>query len=153
MSETKIIDWDSMSDTAEVIHTWANCTFPGRTPEGALTKLGMAEIPELLTHFNARGPEGIAGEWADCMILLLDLAKLWGLDPARAIEAKMQVNARRVWKKNEALGHWQHASVETPTPDFSNAERARSECDHRNCEIVEGEPGGPYRYSCGRIEE
>ena len=28
----------------------------------------------------------------------------------------------------------------------------RRRCTHENCDIVAGEPGGPYRYSCGSIE-
>ena len=77
-----VIDWDSLSDTAQAINSWANQTFPGRGPRSSLNKLNMEEIPELLTHLKTKGVEGIGEEWADCMILLLDLAVIWKVNPA-----------------------------------------------------------------------
>lgn len=97
---------------AEYVHDWANSTFPDRQPKAALTKLVMSEIPELLVELQTNGPgPHLEGEWADCLILLLDLAAIWGIEPAEAIMAKMRVNEARTWVKDEELGHYQHEST------------------------------------------
>lgn len=124
MSEQQVVNWDSMSDVAAAVNDWANRTFPGRAPGSSLVKLNMAEIPELLTHMNEHGSDGIGPEWADCMILLLDLARIWGINPARAIEEKMRINNGRMWTKDPATGMFQHVKLE-PKVDFSSAEEVR----------------------------
>jgi NTP pyrophosphatase (non-canonical NTP hydrolase) len=93
---------------AYYIHEWANRTFPGRPPRASLVKLVMEEVPEMLDHLKARGPEGIGPEWADCMILLLDLARIWNIDPGQAIRDKMAINQLRMWKKDEETGFYNH---------------------------------------------
>lgn len=120
-----VVNWDSLSDAAKAINGWANRTFPGRGPRSSLTKLNMEEIPELLTHLKEHGPEGIGEEWADCLILLLDLAVIWKIDPAASIKRKMEINNHRMWRKDPELGHYQHVSIDHPTPDFSTAEEQR----------------------------
>jgi NTP pyrophosphatase (non-canonical NTP hydrolase) len=106
---TEAINWDSMADVSAHINEWANRTFKGRKPKAALTKLTMEEIPELLMHLKHHGPNGIGQELADCFILLLDLAVIWKVNLPRAIHDKMQTNERRMWTKDEDLGHWGHA--------------------------------------------
>ena len=102
-----------IGDLADYVHKWADETFPDRLPKAALTKLVMSEIPELLVELREQGPgPHLAGEWADCMILLLDLAKIWHINPAEAIMGKMEVNEKRAWVKDEELGHYQHRDYE-----------------------------------------
>ena len=121
----EIINWDSMTDAAEAINAWANRTFPGRPPKSSINKLGMEELPELLIHLKERGTEGIGEEWADCMILLLDLARIWKIDPAKAIENKMRINNNRMWRKDDETGFYNHVAVRQ-TVDQSGAEHGRT---------------------------
>lgn len=119
------VNWDSLSDAASAINAWANRTFPGRGPKSSVNKLGMEELPELLIHLKERGTEGIGEEWADCLILLLDLAVIWKINPAEAIKRKMEINNHRMWRKDEETGFYNHVSIDHPTPDFSSAEEVR----------------------------
>lgn len=111
METAETEDWDSMAWSSAYINAWARSNFPGRSPKAALTKLNMEELPELLIHLKEHGSVGIGEELADCFILMLDLARIWNVDLARAIKNKMQINERRMWKKDEALGHWNHMTV------------------------------------------
>lgn len=103
------MNWNHIDQAVDYIHAWADDTFKGRSPEAALTKLTMEEIPELLIHKKVHGTAGIGQELADCFILLFDLAAIWKVDVALAIKAKMEINERRMWNKDESLGHWNHA--------------------------------------------
>lgn len=121
-----LVKWDSLEDVAAFIHGWANSTFPGRHPKSSLLKLNMEEIPELLTHLKRHGTEGIGEEWADCMILLLDLAKIWGIDPSTAIREKMLINNNRMWAKDPHTGFFNHVVIaQPPITDFKGAEDVR----------------------------
>lgn len=123
--DNDVVDWDSMSDAADAINAWANRTFPGRKPKAALSKLTMAEIPELLVHLNEHGTDNIGEEWADCLILLLDLAVTWKVNPGEAIRRKMEINNHRMWRKDEDTGHFQHVVVKQ-VADQSGAEHGRT---------------------------
>ncbi len=125
MTDKPPINWDSMSDAALAINAWANRTFPGRGPRSSLNKLNMEEIPELLTHLKEHGTDRIGEEWADCLILLLDLAVIWKVNPAEAIKRKMEINNHRMWRKDDETGAYNHVTIDHPTPDFSGAEHGR----------------------------
>lgn len=107
----KDINWDSFEEVSTYIHEWAQRTFPGRNPKSSVTKLGMEEIPELLIHLKEKGTKDIGQEWADCLILLLDLARIWGINPFEAIRAKMEINERRMWVKEEETGFYNHVKT------------------------------------------
>jgi hypothetical protein len=80
---------------------WANSAFPNRTPSSAFMKL-FGELGEVI-----RDPED-PGEWADLLILILDLMAMHGhWDPAQAVLDKLEINRRRTWAVN-ALGVMQH---------------------------------------------
>jgi NTP pyrophosphatase (non-canonical NTP hydrolase) len=113
-----------MEQAALAINTWADHTFPGRSPKASLLKLNMEEIPELLTHLKQRGPEGIGEELADCFILLLDLAVIWNVNLAKSIEHKMTLNNNRMWRKDNETGFYNHVAV-AQTADFTGADAAR----------------------------
>lgn len=50
--------------------------------------------------------DAVASEVADCMILLLDICYLYGLDPVDVFYAKLKVNQERTWKSsNGSLTH------------------------------------------------
>ena len=68
---------------------WADSAFPDRAPASALLKL-YEEIGELI-----RAPAN-AEEYADILIMLVDLAHMHGvLDMGAAVRAKMKTNSRR----------------------------------------------------------
>lgn len=131
MADGNEVNWDSMDSAAQAINDWANRTFPGRPPKSSINKLGMEELPELLLHLKEHGPQGIGEEWADCVILLLDLARIWKIDPATAIRNKMEINLRRHWKQDPETGFYNHVAIEHPKVDFDEAERVRRELYER----------------------
>lgn len=79
------------------IDNWINKILPDRTPEMALQKLIMEEIPELLN-----GGIDDPMEWADVFILVLDCAKLRNIDIIEAVHAKMDINENRDWEINKS---------------------------------------------------
>jgi NTP pyrophosphatase (non-canonical NTP hydrolase) len=80
---------------------WADSAFPDRAPASALLKL-YEEIGELI-----RAPAN-AEEYADILIMLVDLAHMHGVtDMGAAVRAKMKTNSRRKWTPT-AIGTMQH---------------------------------------------
>ena len=94
---------DSIIHLQDRITNWADRVFPERTAEGALTKLVLEEIPELL-HGGLDDPL----EYADVLILVLDIAALRGIDAVAAAHEKMTINEARKWKKNLTTGMMSH---------------------------------------------
>lgn len=87
-----------------MISAWANEQFPTRTAHHVLSKLVLKEIPELLTG-DLNDPD----EYADVVILIMDLATLMGVDIAEAVERKMEINKKRRWQRDE-FGLYQHVN-------------------------------------------
>jgi hypothetical protein len=83
------------------ITAWANEIFPNRTIESTIRKLVEDELPE----FQGRPTD--AGEYADLVILILDIAGQQGIDVARAVQNKMQINRKRSWY-DTGDGKYQH---------------------------------------------
>lgn len=84
-----------------------------RTYNQAIAKLAMEELPELL--LDPKSPL----EWADCMIILLDLAHLAGINPVTAVRDKLKINEGREWEQNENTGLFHHVVKEPePEPEF-----------------------------------
>lgn len=115
--------WSDIDQIADKIHRWANTTFPDREPDSSLLKLVMEEIPELLQHKKKRGLEDIGTEWADCIILLLDLARIWNIDIPSALYAKMLINIGRQWTRDPGTGFYNH--LEPARIDFHDAVEGR----------------------------
>lgn len=84
------------------IAEWADTLIPNRTAKQAMIKLVMEEIPELL-----RNPED-AGEFADVVILVLDIAHLQGIDIEKAVIEKMEKNKARKWVTDTETGIMHH---------------------------------------------
>lgn len=60
----------------------------------------MLEASEVLEHFQwgeVADREALAGELADVMLYLLQIASLSGVDLGAAVEAKLAHNQRRTW--------------------------------------------------------
>lgn len=75
---------------------WLEEVFPDRTPEQVFKKL-EEELEEL------RSEPMNAWEYADVLILLLDLLDLYGFDPAKLIHHKMLINRKRKWEMKDGV--------------------------------------------------
>ncbi|AXH72351.1 MAG: HNH endonuclease [Caudoviricetes sp.] len=93
---------DPLTALQDEIAAWADEHYPSRTYHNAMTKLVMEEIPEILRHPSD------PMEWADAFILLLDAAKLQGVDIAKAVRDKMEINRRRTWAVDPNTGVMRH---------------------------------------------
>ncbi|XWX02672.1 nucleotide pyrophosphohydrolase [Aggregatilineales bacterium SYSU G02658] len=70
-----------------------------QTPKNLAISL-VLEASEVLEHFQwgeAADREALAGELADVMLYLLQIASLSGVDLGAAVEAKLAHNQRRTW--------------------------------------------------------
>ncbi len=92
--------------TQRMIGEWADRVFPDRTVHTTLSKLVLEEIPEFLLD-GAEDPD----EYADLVILILDVAHQRGIDVEAAVEAKHRRNVRRAWFATES-GVYHHVEDE-----------------------------------------
>ncbi|TXG97711.1 MAG: DUF550 domain-containing protein [Nevskiaceae bacterium] len=83
------------------VHEMANKLFPHRKQSSAFLKL-YGEVGEVID--NPTDP----GEWADVFILLLDLARINGIDVEQAVRDKMRILQKREWEVNPVFGTFQH---------------------------------------------
>ena len=105
---------DPITESQRMISEWADEVYPDRTPEHALTKMMLHEIPELL-----QGGVNDPLEFADVAILLFDIAHLKGIDIGKAIADKMKINKQRIWGIDRHTGLMSHVKlpvVPTPVP-------------------------------------
>ena len=80
--------------------TWADSISPTRMPKDAVVKM-VSETSELLDAvLNQRDVEG---ELGDCIILLLDLANMYGVDLVAAGQRKMFINHNRRWTNEKGV--------------------------------------------------
>lgn len=82
----------------------ADRLFPKRTDQSMFLKL-YGEIAEMI---DATEPDR-AGEVADVLIMVLDYAKVKGINIEQAIRQKMAINDQRTWQMN-SLGAFQHVA-------------------------------------------
>jgi len=92
----------SITDLQANIKAWADSVFPHRTAHGALCKLVLEEIPEFCLDTKSED------EYADLLILLLDVATLNGIDVEGAVTRKMAKNRKRTWVINKETGMMRH---------------------------------------------
>lgn len=90
------------------IKEWADKQFPNRTDAAMFLKL-YGEIHELID-----AGDDCEGEIADLLILLLDYSKRKNVNPSTAVQNKLAINRKRVWKQT-AIGTFQHV-VDVPVP-------------------------------------
>ena len=127
------------------IATWADTVFPDRTAHGALTKLMLHEIPELITS-KLLDPT----EYADIVILVLDIAHLNGIDISSAVREKMAINRARTWEIDQKTGLMSHVPeskwgyVKCPESEWSCANYFgwAGEGEISSCAKCEGRSGG-----------
>lgn len=94
---------DSISVLQSDIAAWADGLYPSRTAHTSLVKLVLEEIPEFISS-GMKDPD----EYADLVILILDIAHLRGIDVGKAVVGKMQRNRERVWVVNPETGVMSH---------------------------------------------
>lgn len=88
---------EQLARMTDLVVQWADGVAPNRRPQDAMVKL-VSENSELLDAIvNNLGPRQVEEELADCVILLLDLANMYGVNIERAVAAKMRVNQSRDW--------------------------------------------------------
>lgn len=104
---------DPITESQRMIAEWADAVYPNRTPEHALTKMMLHEIPELL-----QGGVNDPLEFADVAILLFDIAHLKGIDIGKAISDKMEINKKRIWGIDRHTGVMSH--VKLPVEEMNN---------------------------------
>lgn len=95
---------DSMADLQRAVHKWADETFPDRPAEAAWLKL-FEELGEAIKTPHA------AEEWGDIMIMLFDLATIYGVDLYEATILKLNINRGRKWQR---LGTGVYSHVKEP---------------------------------------
>lgn len=95
-----------IAELQEEISSWADGVFPDRTAEDAIRKLMWEELPELMLS-GAKDPK----EFADVVILVLDIAHLQGIDVASAIRDKMLINRARKWAIDPKTGLMNHVEI------------------------------------------
>lgn len=100
------IEPDTIRKLQSEIAEWADSVFPDRTAHHAICKLMLEEIPELMTS-NCTDPL----EFADVVILILDIAHLQGIDVEKAVRKKMGINRNRKWVTTDN-GIMQHEDSE-----------------------------------------
>ena len=89
-----------LSELTEEVVAWANAAIPDRTPASALIKM-FEEVGELSKDLRS------SGEYADVLIMILDLAHMHGVDLEKAVRDKMEINRSRTWTRTET-GTYQH---------------------------------------------
>jgi NTP pyrophosphatase (non-canonical NTP hydrolase) len=85
-----------INDMMEAQAAWIETLLAGRDPRRTVIKLA-GEVAELM-EATTLGTKDVASEIADILILVLDVAKLYKIDPAEAFYDKLDINKRRTWQ-------------------------------------------------------
>ena len=84
------------------VTNWANTIAPDREAKDAVVKM-VEETSELLDAVLNKDRDAVEEELGDCMILLADIADMYGIDLISAGYRKMAVNAKRTWTNNNGV--------------------------------------------------
>lgn len=121
---------DPTADLFDEIHEWQLATFPNACALSKFEHLKreIAELGEDITK---------PSEIADCMLLLIGLAKIQGINPIAAMREKLAVNKSRKWGEPDALGVVEHVrepddADEHEAEFLSRLPRADIEHDDKN---------------------
>lgn len=93
---------DSLKDITKEVVEWADQIAPARQPKDAVVKM-VSETSELLDAVLNKDPRAVREEIGDVMILLVDLAHMYNINPVHAAEDKMGVNRRRKWEMRDGV--------------------------------------------------
>mgnify|MGYP006412281505 FL=1 len=90
-----------IKEAQKYVSNWCDKVFPERTMAGTFVKF-FSEIGEMTND-----PKDVH-EYADVLVLLLDLAEQNGVDIEEAFIEKMKINENRKWIKDPVLGIMNH---------------------------------------------
>lgn len=93
---------DSLKALQREVSEWADSVYPNRSFEATVGKF-HEEIAELQQSGHAD-----PSEYADVLILALDLATLCGIDIEKAVRDKIEINYRRRWAIDPETGLMSH---------------------------------------------
>lgn len=96
---------EQISDLQREIAEWADTVYPHRTNSSILKKLDE-EVAEL------RSAVLDPHEYADLIILILDLGRMNGIDIGRAVREKIEINNGRQWSIDPETGVMSHTNRE-----------------------------------------
>lgn len=84
-------------ETQMTISDWANKTFgPPKDPQTIVDRF-MYEVAELSLQASDGNFDRAAGECADCLIVLYQVAQTLGFDLHEEVNKKMAINRARKW--------------------------------------------------------
>lgn len=93
---------DSLYDITKEVVGWADQIAPARAPKDTVVKM-VSETSELLDAVLNKDPRAVREEIGDVMILLVDLANMYNINPIYAAEDKMNVNRKRKWEMRDGV--------------------------------------------------
>lgn len=98
-------EWDNYSESITIdelqkeVVRWADKIAPDRQAKDAVVKM-VSETSELLDAVLNGEKQEVEGELGDCVILLLDIADMYGINLVEAGRRKMRINRNRKWTNN-----------------------------------------------------
>lgn len=93
---------DSLKNITREVVGWADQIAPTRQPKDAVVKM-VSETSELLDAVLNKDPRAVREEIGDVMILLVDLANMYNINPVYAAEDKLAVNRQRKWEMRDGV--------------------------------------------------
>jgi len=96
---------NQIQDLQNEIAVWADSVYPHRTNVSILKKLDE-EVKEL--HADLLDPH----EYADLIILILDLGRMNGINIGQAVREKIEINNKRHWSIDPDTGVMSHTDRE-----------------------------------------
>jgi len=84
-----------INNMVEAQAAWIETLLAGRDSRRTVIKMA-GEVAELMEAVTL-GTKDVAGEIADILILVLDVAKLHDINPAEAFYDKLEINKKRTW--------------------------------------------------------
>lgn len=99
-------------ENQQTISQWADQTFGKAHSVMRVATRANEEMAELLRALAAGDDAKAADEVADVFIVLCRVAELLGFEIDSAVERKMFVNRKRVWKR-DGTGHGYHVRDKT----------------------------------------
>lgn len=92
----------SLSTLQYEVVEWADQIAPSRQPKDTVVKI-VSETSELLDAVLNKDPAAVKEEIGDLMILLVDIANMYGIDPTIAGLDKMEINKSRQWEIKDGV--------------------------------------------------
>ena len=92
----------SLAILQHTVVKWADQIAPQRQPKDTVVKM-VSEVAELLDAVLNKDPSAVRGEIGDVIILLVDIANMYDIDPVTAGLDKMVINKQREWEIKDGV--------------------------------------------------